>query len=57
MIGMQAVADESEPGQLAPNKHPLVAYYRGYCREKLGQSGTDDFTAASKLSTAPATAS
>ena len=46
-----AVTDESEPGQLPPDKHPLVAYYRGYCREKLGQSGTSDFSAAAKLST------
>lgn len=44
--------DESEPGQLAPNKHPLVAYYRGYCREKLGKSGAADFTAGAKLPTA-----
>ena len=47
-----AVADESEPGQLPPNKHPLIAYYRGYCREKLGQSGASDLSAAAKLSTA-----
>jgi tetratricopeptide (TPR) repeat protein len=45
------VSDESEPGQLPPDKHPLVAYYRGYCREKLLQSGTSDFDAAAKLST------
>jgi tetratricopeptide (TPR) repeat protein len=47
-----AVADEGEPGQMPPNKHPLVAYYRGYCREKLGQSDAGDFSAAAKLSTA-----
>src|SRR5437763_10652445 len=46
-----AVSDESEPGSLPPQKDPMVAYFRGYCREKLGQSGSDDFTAASKLST------
>jgi tetratricopeptide (TPR) repeat protein len=37
----------------------MVAYFRGYCREKLGQSGADDYNAASKLPTAyvfPATA-
>lgn len=44
-----AVADESEPGQLNPNQHPLIAYYRGYCQEKLGKSGSADFTAAEKL--------
>ncbi len=46
-----AVADESEPGVLPPDKHPMVAYFRGYCRQKLGQSGSDDFSAAGKLST------
>jgi tetratricopeptide (TPR) repeat protein len=46
------VADESEPGALPPLRHPMVAYFRGYCREKLGQSGSADFPAASKLSTA-----
>jgi len=46
-----AIGDQSEPGALAPNAHPLVAYFRGYCREKLGQSGAEDYAAASKLST------
>ncbi len=46
------VPDESEPGTVAPSAHPLVAYFRGYCREKLGQSGADDYLAASRLSTA-----
>ncbi|HEV2399818.1 MAG TPA: DUF5107 domain-containing protein [Candidatus Sulfotelmatobacter sp.] len=45
-----AVADQSEPGQLPPNKHPMVAYYRGYCREKMEQSGASDYSAAAKLS-------
>ena len=47
-----AVPDESEPGTLAPQNHPMVAYFRGYCREKLGQSGSVDYSAASRLSTA-----
>ena len=46
-----AVADESEPGQIPPGKHPLIAYYRGYCREKLGQSAASDLAAAERLST------
>ena len=46
-----AVADESEPGQLPPDKHPLIFYYRGYCREKLRQSAATDFSAAAKLPT------
>ena len=54
-----AVADQTEPGAAAPHDHPMVAYFRGYCREKLGQSGADDYNASSKLPTAyvfPATA-
>jgi tetratricopeptide (TPR) repeat protein len=47
-----AVADQSEPGVLPPQKHAMVAYFRGYCREKLGQSGAQDFSVASRLSTA-----
>ncbi len=47
-----AVPDQTEPGTLPPNQHPMVAYFRGYCREKLGQSASDDFSEASKLSTA-----
>lgn len=44
------VADQSEPGELAPHDHPLVAYFRGYCQEKLGKSGLDDYKTASVLS-------
>jgi tetratricopeptide (TPR) repeat protein len=40
----------SEPGAVAPQDHPEVVYYRGYCREKSGGSGGADFTAASRLS-------
>jgi len=46
------IPDQSEPGTTAPQDHPIVAYYRGYCREKLGQSGSEDYRIASKLSTA-----
>jgi hypothetical protein len=28
---------------------PLLAYYRGFCREKLGQSGAADCAAASRM--------
>ena len=44
-----AVPDETEPGMLAPGKHPMVAYFRAYCHEKLGQSSSADFTAAAHL--------
>lgn len=41
----------AEPGMPAPQQHPEVVYYRGYCRERLGQSGRPDFEAASRLPT------
>ena len=40
-----------EPGNVAPQDHPLLLYYRGYCREKSGGSPAADFAAASALST------
>src|SRR5262249_16762120 len=46
-----APEDQTEPGSLPPAKHPMVAYFRGYCRERLGQSGTGDYQSAAKLST------
>lgn len=46
------VADQSEPGSLSPQDHPMVAYFRGYCRHKLGQSAESGYDAASRLSTA-----
>jgi len=44
-------ADQSEPGAVIPQKNPLVVYFRGYCREKLGESGANDYSQASRLST------
>ena len=44
-------ADETEPGAVLPQQHPLVAYYRAYCRAKLNESAAPDYAAASKLST------
>ncbi len=43
--------DQTEPGALPPAASPMIAYFRGYCRERLGQSGVSDYKAASKLST------
>jgi predicted Zn-dependent protease len=48
----EPISDQHEPGALSPNQHPLVAYYRGYCREKLGRSPAADYEQASRLSTA-----
>jgi len=44
-------ADQSEPGAVIPQQNPLVVYFRGYCREKLGVSGANDYLQASRLST------
>jgi Flp pilus assembly protein TadD len=44
-------ADQREPGEATPQDHPLIAYYRGYCVQKLGRSPADGFAAAARLST------
>jgi len=44
-------ADQSEPGAVIPQKNPLVVYFRGYCREKLGEPSANDYLQASQLST------
>jgi tetratricopeptide (TPR) repeat protein len=39
--------NQTEPGSVLPQDYPLVAYYRGYCRQRLGQSAAADFKLAS----------
>ncbi|MGB9435837.1 MAG: DUF5107 domain-containing protein [Candidatus Acidiferrum sp.] len=41
----------SEPGMPRPQAYPLLAYYRGYCREMLHQDGSADFQAGSHMPT------
>jgi tetratricopeptide (TPR) repeat protein len=41
--------EESDPGAVLPADDPVLAYYRGFCRQKLGQSGQADFDAASHM--------
>jgi tetratricopeptide (TPR) repeat protein len=41
----------AEPGAVLPQEYPLVAYYRGYCEERLGRSGREDWARASQQST------
>jgi tetratricopeptide (TPR) repeat protein len=41
--------EDGEPGAPLPSADPLLAYYRGFCREKLGQSGAADYAAASQM--------
>jgi tetratricopeptide (TPR) repeat protein len=45
----QVPEEQREPGVPEPKNHPMVAYYRAYCREKLGQSANADYTAAAAL--------
>jgi tetratricopeptide (TPR) repeat protein len=47
-----AVPDETEPGSLPPQLHSLVAYFRAYCMEKLGQPASAAYRSAGKLSAA-----
>jgi tetratricopeptide (TPR) repeat protein len=42
-------APASEPGAVSPADDPLVAYYRGYLRQRLGQPSDADFRRASDL--------
>lgn len=42
----------AEPGLPLPQDHAEVAYYRAYCRERMGADARADFAAASRLSTA-----
>ncbi len=41
----------AEPGTVLPQEYPLVAYHRGYCAEKMGRSGREDYAFASRQST------
>jgi tetratricopeptide (TPR) repeat protein len=41
----------SEPGMPSPQQYPLIAYYRGYCRELLHQDAAADFAAAARRPT------
>ena len=44
--------DQAEPGVPLPDKNPLIAYFRGFCRDKLKQPPLTDYEVASKQSTA-----
>jgi tetratricopeptide (TPR) repeat protein len=43
--------DESEPGAISPARDPMLGYYRGYCRTRLGQSAVNDDATAASLPT------
>ena len=44
--------EQSEPGAPLPQNHPVVAYYRAFCRQKLGESPAADYDLATRLPTA-----
>jgi tetratricopeptide (TPR) repeat protein len=48
----QPPAEQSEPGVPLPQKDPVVAYYRAFCRRKLGEPAGKDYDIAAKLPTA-----
>jgi tetratricopeptide (TPR) repeat protein len=41
--------EESDPGAVPPSQDAMLAYYRAYCREKLGQAAAADYETASHL--------
>jgi predicted Zn-dependent protease len=45
----EVAPEEREPGLPGPTDDPLLAYYRGFSRLKLGQPAQADFDAASKM--------
>lgn len=44
--------DQSEPGSVLPQNHPMVLYYSAYCKSKLSIDSEQNWTNASKLSSA-----
>jgi tetratricopeptide (TPR) repeat protein len=44
-------ADQSEPGTPAAGNNPMLAYYRAYCRERLGENAAADYKTAASLPT------
>ncbi len=44
-------ADQSEPGSVLPQGHPLVRYYSAYCHQQLHDGVRPGWEAASRLST------
>lgn len=41
--------EEGEPGAVPPSQDAVLAYYRAFCREKLGQPAAVDYETASHL--------
>jgi predicted Zn-dependent protease len=47
----QPASDQSEPGAPAATRDPMIAYYRGFCRQKLGQDPQTDYKSADQYPT------
>jgi Flp pilus assembly protein TadD len=47
----QPAGDQSEPDTPAATSNPMLAYYRAYCRGRLGEDPVADYKAASSLPT------
>jgi tetratricopeptide (TPR) repeat protein len=47
---LPVAADQSEPGSVLPQNHPLVHYYAAYCKQKLGADAQQNWRAASEIS-------
>jgi len=47
----QVPEDQREPGEAKPQDNPLLAYYRGYCSQKLNRSPAKEYADAARLST------
>jgi tetratricopeptide (TPR) repeat protein len=45
-------ADQTEPGSVLPQLHPMVRYYAAYCRSKLDLNAGPDWREASELNAA-----
>ena len=43
---LPVAADQSEPGSVLPQNHPLVLYYAAYCKQKLGHDALQNWQAA-----------
>jgi tetratricopeptide (TPR) repeat protein len=46
----EVAQDQSEPGSVLPQNHPLVRYYAAYCKSKLGLEAKRDWQNAESLS-------
>ena len=44
--------EQTEPGSVLPQSHPMVRYYAAYCRSKLGMDAAQTWRDAARLSTA-----